>query len=83
MAKDEQRAFEFASGGTALGCAHSKGALGRCLASGAAVAKDVGIGLALARESAAAGSSFGQYVVGKCYDAGWGVAQDHAEAVRW
>jgi TPR repeat protein len=43
----------------------------------------VGRGLALARESAAAGSSFGQFVVGRCYHAGWGVAQDHAEAVRW
>ena len=83
VAKDNQRAFEFASGGAALGCAHSKGALGRCLVYGGGVAKDVGRGLALARESAAAGSSFGQFVVGKCYDAGWGVVQDKAEAVRW
>jgi TPR repeat protein len=83
VAKDEQRAFGFASGGAALGCARSKGALGRCLVHGAGVAKDVGRGLALARESAAAGSSFGQFVVGKCYDAGWGVVQDDAEAVRW
>jgi TPR repeat protein len=82
--KDEQRAFEFASGGAALDCAHSKGALGRCLAYGAGVAEDVGRGLALARESAAAGSCFGQFVVGKCYDAGWGgVAQDDTEAVGW
>jgi hypothetical protein len=29
--KDEQRAFEFACYGAALGCAHSKGALGLCL----------------------------------------------------
>ncbi len=50
-----------------MGCAHSKGALGRCLANGAGVAEDVGRGLALARESAAAGSSFGQFVVGRCY----------------
>jgi hypothetical protein len=63
VAKDEQRAFEFASGGAALGCAHSKGALGRCLVNGAGVAKDVGRGLALARESAAAGSSFGQEAI--------------------
>jgi hypothetical protein len=83
VAKDEQRALEFASGGAALGCAHSKGALGRCLVIGAGVAEDVGRGLALARESAAAGSSFGQFVVGRCYDAGRGVAQDDAEAVRW
>ena len=83
VAKDEQRAFEFASGGAALGCAHSKGALGRCLVYGAGVAKDVGRGLALARESAAAGSSFGQFVVGACYAPGCGVVQDDAEAVRW
>ena len=83
VAKDEQRAFEFASGGAALGCAHSKGALGRCLVYGAGVAKDVGRGLALARESAAAGSSFGQFVVGLCYTSGRGVALDYAEAVRW
>jgi TPR repeat protein len=83
VAKDEQRAFEFASCGAALGCAHSKGALGRCLVNGAGVAADAGRGLALARESAAAGSSFGQFVVGGCYDFGRAVAQDCAEAVRW
>ncbi len=27
--------------------------------------------------------SFWQFVAGKCYEAGWGVAQDHAKAVRW
>jgi len=35
--KDEQRAFEFASCGAALGCAHSKGALGRCFVYGCCV----------------------------------------------
>ena len=39
-------------------------------------------GLALGRESAAAGSCFGQFVVGSCYYFGAGVAQDKAEAVR-
>jgi TPR repeat protein len=80
---DEKRAFELAAAGAAMGCAHSKGALGRCYVYGEGVAKDVGNGLALGRESAAAGSCFGQFVVGKCYDAGWGVAQDYAEAARW
>jgi hypothetical protein len=82
VAKDEKRAFELAAAGAALGCPHSKGALGRCYAYGRGVAKDAARGLALGRESAAAGSCFGQFVVGKCYDAGWGVAQDYAEAVR-
>jgi TPR repeat protein len=81
--KDEQRAFEFASCGVALGCAHSKGALGRCLLYGTGDAKDVERGLALAMESADEGSGFGQFVLGTCYDTGNGVTQDHAEAVRW
>jgi TPR repeat protein len=83
VAKDVKRAFAFASYGAALGCSHSKGALGWCYLYGDGVAADVARGLALGRESAAAGSCFGQYVVGVCYDKGYGgVAQDDAEAVR-
>jgi TPR repeat protein len=82
LAKDKQRALELAAAGAAMGCVHSKGALGYCLVIGAGVAKDVGKGLALGRESAAAGSCFGQFVVGWCYYNGLGVAQDYAEAVR-
>jgi TPR repeat protein len=83
VAKDVTRALKLAAAEVAMGCAHSKGALGRCHAAGVGIAKDVAKGLALARESAAAGSCFGQFVVGKCCDAGWGVALDHANAVRW
>ena len=83
VVKDLKRAFELASAGAALGCAHSKGALGRCYVGGYGVAVDQARGLALGRESAAAGSCFGQFVVGACYDFGCGgVAQDYAEAVR-
>jgi hypothetical protein len=82
VAKDLKRAFALAAAGAALGCAHSKGALGRCYVAGFGVSKDEARGLALGRESEAAGSCFGQFVVGKCYDEGWGVAQDYAEAVR-
>jgi hypothetical protein len=82
VAEDLKRAFALAAAGAALGCAHSKGALGCCYVVGYGVAKDKARGLALGRESAAAGSCFGQYVVGRCYSAGWGVAQDDAEAVR-
>jgi TPR repeat protein len=82
VAKDLKRGFELAAAGAAMGCAHSKGALGRCLAMGFGVAEDKGKGLALGRESAAAGSCFGQFVVGRCYDEGWGVAKGYAEAVR-
>jgi TPR repeat protein len=62
---------------------HSKGALGRCYSAGFGVAKDAGRGLALGRESAAAGSCFGKFVVGRCYCFGCGgVAQEYAVAVR-
>jgi TPR repeat protein len=77
VGKDDTRAFELAAAGAALGCAHSKGALGRCY-----VVNDAAKGLELGRESAAAGSCFGQLVVGLCYRFGCIVAQDHAEAVR-
>jgi len=83
VAVDKKRAFELAAAGAASGCAHSKGALGRCYFFGHSVAEDEARGLALGRESAAAGSCFGQFVVGVCYGFGYGgVAQDHAEAVR-
>jgi TPR repeat protein len=81
--KDTKRAFELALAGTALGCAHSKGALGRCYMGGFGVAEDHAKAYALGIESAAAGSCIGQHVVGVAYDNGYGVEQDKAEAVRW
>jgi TPR repeat protein len=74
--------WSFTAAGAAMSCAHSKGALSRCLVIGATVAKDVGKGLEVERESVAAGSCFGNYVVGCCYAKGAGVAQDSAEAAR-
>jgi TPR repeat protein len=83
VAMDLKRGFKLAKAGAALGCAHSKGALGYCYVYGRGVAADAARGLALGRESEAAGSCFGQYVVGACYNFGCsGVAQDYAEAVR-
>jgi TPR repeat protein len=83
VAVDKKRGFELAAVGAALGCAHSKGALGLCYVLGDGVAKDAARGLALGRESAAAGSCFGQHVVGRCYRNGrGGVVKDYAEAVR-
>ncbi len=78
-----KRAFELASAGAGMGCAHSKGALGRCYLGGFGVAEDHAKAVSLGRESAAAGSCMGQFVVGFCYDLGKGVAQDYAEAVRF
>ena len=80
--KDEERAFEFATAGAALGCAHSKGALARCYVLGYGVAQNVARALALGRESEAAGSCFGQFVVAVCYNAECGVAPDYTEVVR-
>ncbi len=78
MAVDKRRAFELAK----AGAAHSKGALGRCYVRGHGVAVNEARGLALGRESEAAGSCFGQYVV-RLYKWVWGgVAQDYTEAVR-
>ncbi len=77
--KDLKQAFELAKAGAVMGCAHSNGALARCIIS----LGDSRKGLALARKSAEAGSCFGQFVVGICYYEGKGVAQDHAEAVRF
>jgi TPR repeat protein len=82
VAVNYKRAFAFASYGAALGCAHSKGALGRCYLNGIGVAGDAARGLALGRESAASGSCFGQHAVGACYYGGFcGVAQDFDEAL--
>ena len=84
---DRQRAFELASAGAGMGCAHSKGVLGLCYSGGYSggygVAADHAKAVSLGRESAAAGSCMGQAVVAMCYDLGKGVAQDYAEAVRF
>jgi TPR repeat protein len=83
VTRDVKRGFELATAGAALGCAHSKGVLGRCYVNGLGVAADQARGLALERESEAEGSCFGQFVVGRCYYEGCrAVAQDYAEAVR-
>ncbi len=80
--KDHKRAFELASAGAMFGCAHSKGVLGQCYTSAINVAKDVATGLTLGRESAEAGSFFGQFVLAMCHHVGWEVEQDYEEAAR-
>jgi hypothetical protein len=83
LVKDEKRALEMGATGAAMGSAHSKGALGRRLVFGEGVA-DTAKGLALGSESGAfaLGGCFGKFVIRTGYDAGLGVAQDQAEAVR-
>ena len=66
LSVDHKGAFELASAGEGMGCAHSKGVLGCCYVYGRGVAEDRAKGLELARESAEAGSCIGQFVVGRC-----------------
>jgi TPR repeat protein len=75
---DSNRAFELASDGAGMGCAHSKGVLAYCLIHERSYADVIQLG----RESAAAGSCMGQCVLGRCYLQGLGVVRDHAEASR-
>jgi TPR repeat protein len=80
---DHIRAYELALAGAGMGCAHSKGVLGRCYSAGFGVAANHALSVALGRESAAAGSCMGQSVLAVCcYFGEGGVAQDHCEAVR-
>jgi TPR repeat protein len=83
VGRDGEKAMELAAAGAATGCAHSKGVLARwhirCLPDDENAAK----GFLLGSESAAAGSCFGQFVLGSCYLDGIGVAPDDAEALRF
>ena len=86
LPKDEERAHDLAAAGAQMDCPHSKGMLARCMVNGWGVAKDVSRGLDLARESAAAGSHFGQFVIARCRYCGVagmnGVSECKAEAAR-
>jgi uncharacterized protein len=86
--KDRKRVIGFAFAGAALGCAHSKGVLGHCYVLGTAADTlsaqyCILVGLAFARESAAEGSCFGQYLVGVCHERGYGGPRNYVEAVRF
>ena len=84
LPKNKKRAFELATHGARMGCAHSKGALGIFYQSGlGGVAEDCPTAFALGSESAEAGSCFGQYVVGAAFHWGLGVEHDQTEAARW
>ena len=79
-----RQAFALASAGAALGCAHSKGALARCLMSGFGTRVSVRSADEFARESAQSGSCIGQYVVGlACKMGGEDPLRGKAAAVRW
>ena len=54
--------------------------LGRCVIMGFGVAQNVEQGLDYGKESAAAGSCFGQFVLGRCHHDGLGVEKDRPKA---
>jgi TPR repeat protein len=74
--KDKKLAFEFASAGALLGCKHSMAILGSFYILGFRVKRDVVKGLDLVKDSVAAGSSFGQFWFGFCYERGTNIAKD-------
>jgi TPR repeat protein len=81
---DENLALKLARAGEALGCAHSKGMLGRCYSMRLVSVPDASAkGFAACQQSAAAGSFFGQSFLANFYcNHGVMVQQDDAEAVR-
>ncbi len=76
-----QRAFALAQEGAELGCEHSKGALARCYYYGNGVYDNATVAREIAEESAAAGSAYGQFVLGRCIQDGKGGEND-TEASR-
>jgi len=81
IAQDSAQAFQMAEAGFLAGCVHSKGVLGRCYISGAGVERDVHRGWLLGKESADAGSPYGELVVAIAYEEGvGGVVRDLEEA---
>jgi uncharacterized protein len=83
VATQKERVFALLWAGAALGRARSTDTLGCCYFGGHGVVEHEARVLVLRRESAAAGSCFGQFVVGVYCNCGLGgVAQDHAEAAR-
>ena len=65
--KDNVRSFQLADSGLRLGCCDCKGALAHCVLYGHGCPENAALALTLARQSAAAGSSFGLYMLGKMH----------------
>lgn len=81
IAQDSAQAFQMAQAGSLAGCVHSRGVLGRCYITGAGVERDVHRGWLLGKESADAGSPYGELVVAIAYEEGvGGVSRDLEEA---
>jgi hypothetical protein len=81
--RDLVRSLQLADSGVRLGCCDCKGALAHCLLNGHGCAKNAALALTLAQQSAAAGSRFGLYMLGKMYrNAAAGVQHDLAAAAE-
>ena len=77
IAQDSAQAFQMAEAGSLAGGVNSRGVLGRCYMAGAGVERDVHRGWLLGKESADAGSPYGELVVAIAYEQGvGGVARD-------
>ena len=83
---NEVSAQQFASAGVALGCDHSKGALARCILDMPGILYSNRTEnpecLVLAKESAQAGSPFGNYILAMCFNYGLGLPKDELEIMR-
>ena len=79
--EDKHAAFRAAREGTRLGCAHSKGVLALCYAWGVGCSRDCTRAMQLARESAVAGSKYGNYTLGRLHFNGEGGALQADELV--
>jgi TPR repeat protein len=64
---NETAAFQLAQAGAVSGCMHSCGVLACCFVNGDGCSPDMVRGLQLARDSAAAGSKYGQFMLGELY----------------
>ena len=80
LPEDKHAALRVAQEGVRLGCAHCKGVLAVSYAWGAGCPRDLERAMRLARDSAAAGSKYGRYALGRLHLNGEGGAAQ-ADAV--
>ena len=75
VAQDRNRAFELLASANHAQCCHCQGCLACCYAEGWGAPKNPALALALAKQSASAGSCFGLYMTGWFRENGGGVAE--------
>ena len=81
VGRSRQRSHDLAATGVRFGCDHSKGALSYCLLYGQDCPQDADMARELARESCAAGCSYGQFMLAKMHRNGSaGLKHNHIQA---